>query len=138
MGYYSSLSGSFEITPVPRMSDFDLTKLQREEEKERRWGLECIKVEFDRISTSETEDDGTEVLRTRVVSARINACNESDHKHYHVIETLQAIVDMLGKDRQYKGYFECHGEDSDQWRYSIVNGVAQEFKPVITWPDEAS
>ena len=136
MGYYSSMSGSFEIIPAPRTSDFDLREL--EEQLKPGWGLECVSVEFDKESTRTIEEDGTEVLRSKAIRARINSCEASDHKHYYIVETLQAIVDMLGKDRQYKGYFECHGEDGEQWRYGIVNGIATEFKPGITWPAEVS
>ena len=139
MGTESSLTGSIEITPVPRETDFDRAKLTQN--KAVGWGYECINVEFDTETDVQTENDGdvlVEVRRTRVTGARINSCNTGGHKHYHTVPTLQAIVDMLGKDREYKGFFEMIDEYGEMNRYGIVNGIVREYTPKIVWPEEVS
>lgn len=136
MGTESSLEGTIEIYPAPRLSDYSLEKLKAA--KGVSWGWECIRVYFDKENTFETEDDGTEVTRTRVVAAHIGACGTGGHKHYHTLQTLQAIVDMLGKDRDYNGYFEYNDEYNTMKRYAIVVGIAREYEPKIVWPDEVA
>jgi hypothetical protein len=136
MGYGSRLEGKFEILPAPPKSLFDLEKLKRDPSV--RWGWECIDVHFETESSVEVEEDGTEVTRSKSTRAWIEATCEEEHKHYYVAEMLQAIVNMLGPDRFYNGYFEGKGEDSDLWRFGIVDGGVRDFKPVITWPKEVS
>lgn len=136
MGTESSLNGTIDITPVPRVSDYSLEKLKAD--KSVGWGYECVKVDFDKQNSFETEDDGTEVTRTRVIGAYIQACGQGGHKHYHILQTLRALVEMLGSEREYSGYLEYLDEYGVQKRYAIVNGVAREYEPKIVWPDEVA
>jgi hypothetical protein len=136
MGYGSRLSGKFEILPPPSKSLFDEAKLHADPSV--RWGWECIAVRFETESSTEVEDDGTEVTRTRTNRAYIEVTCEAEHKHYYVAEMLVAIVNMLGRGRHYMGYFEGKGEDGDQWRIGITHGEVKDFKPTITWPAEVS
>lgn len=133
MGYYSSMEGSFTVTPVPPASFFKPEKLNTD--RSIQWGMECIKVDFEKETNTEVEPDGTEVTRTKVIRLTINSCEESEHKHYYVKEALQALVDQLGRERKYEGNFHLVGEDHEQWGFVICDGEVKEVKPTITWPD---
>ena len=140
MGYYSYLKGEIEISPAPPKSLFDRAELETMD-RGVRWGIECLDVQFEVESETKIETDGlesVEITRSTVISAKIVVTCDDRHKHYYTCEGLQAIVDQLGREREYKGWFDFEGEDARLARFGVVNGKAREFEPTITWPAEVS
>jgi len=137
MGYSSSVTGEIYVSPVPAPNLLDLVALRKDRNVSR--ALECLKVEFEFDTTTEIETDGTEVTRRKVTAAKLmTRCEGVEHSHYYLQEGLQALVNSLGKNRKYSGWFDFRGEAGDLMRYAIVDGVAREFEPTITWPAEVN
>jgi hypothetical protein len=88
------------------------------------------------INVTETvEDHENGTLIRRQGTAIVAAGNEFSHPNLN--GDIMEIVDEF-PDRQYSGYLECWSPDDrgDTWRVIVRDGMVEEIRPTLTWPDE--
>lgn len=126
MGYNTSVTGTFTITPPITWTEMKDTPYVSDD-----WRDGDLKLHI----TEETVDtDEGQLIRKTANTLTLRDIDE--YRAYNLIEHVQAAVDAFpGHD--WSGRLDCEGEEGgDLWRVEIRDGRATEVKPRIVWDDE--
>ncbi|MFJ4847523.1 DUF6205 family protein [Streptomyces sp. NPDC088733] len=130
MGYYTTVTGEFQIEPPLtwaefRDSPFNSTSIDA-------WdGLKEVRLRVveDRVDT----DEGSLIRKT---AAALTPETDEGRKYHHLIEHVQQVIDAF-PGHAFTGRLDCEGEATgDLWRVVIREGRAVKVTPRIVWPDE--
>lgn len=88
-----------------------------------------------KLAIDETAQDNPDGTTTTVLSAAalVPRWNGS-YPVYTLVSDVQNALDTF-PGHTFSGYLECQGERaSDLWRVTVINGLATEVRPTVTWP----
>ncbi len=129
MGYYSVVRGSISFTPSITYAEVKNSGYVITEARQNYVQKDLMLESFG--PDSEPEDEIYVIL----------PASEDSYKAYDIVDNLKELVNLLGPDRQYKGYFEITGEgydpgEPDLWRLRVKDGKVEEVHPKLVWPED--
>jgi hypothetical protein len=137
VGYYTRLSGGFNIEPPITYGEFIAAGYNEEDLVTPKKDLDLLGGHGELFFTIQRTRQKTTVgYKVDVTCSRVDAY-EDQMKCYGLSDSVKRLVVDFGRTHTFSGTVNAFGEeDGDIWRIkALVNGEMIEEHPKLVWPD---